>query len=139
VSWSTYEQLEKPTVKYRFTPHDLNFEASSIVSVTYNTSLTFNNHVKITGLLPDITYCYKPTDMMESVEMTWPLSFRTSRPKGDTTPYSMADVFDMGTFGPESLSTRAMAGVSPNNVMRPGEKNTIQSITDSAVNGWISI
>jgi Purple acid Phosphatase, N-terminal domain len=131
VSWNTYEQLTKPTVKYGLTPNNLNFEASSTVSVTYNTSLTYNNHVKITGLHHDTTYYYKPTEMMESDENTGPFSFRTSRRKGDTTPYSIAVVVDMGTFGPEGLSTTAGTGVSPNNILQPGEKNTIQSLTDA--------
>jgi hypothetical protein len=129
VSRNTYNQIEKPTVKYGLTPHDLDFEASSTVSVTYNTSLTYNNHVKITGLLADTTYYYMPTTLMESDENTGPFSFRTSRPAGNTTPYSIAVVVDMGTFGPEGLGTTAGTGVSPNNILKPGETNTIQSIT----------
>lgn len=129
VSWNTYTKIEKPTLKYGLTK-DLDSEASSTVSVTYNTSLTYNNHVKITGLLPDTLYYYKPTSLMESDDESEPYSFRTSRPAGDTTPYSIAVVVDMGTFGPEGMSTTAGTGVVPNNILKPEEKNTIQSITD---------
>src|SRR5579871_6798615 len=55
VSWNTYNHIEKPTVKWVFRSDYLIYEASSTVSVTYNTSLTYYNHVKITGLQPDTT------------------------------------------------------------------------------------
>jgi acid phosphatase type 7 len=129
VSWNTYNHIAKPTVKYGFTPNNLEFEAFSTVSVTYDTSLTYNNHVKLTDLLPYTTYWYMPTSMMASDENTAPFSFRTSRLAGDSRPYSIALVVDMGTFGPEGLSTTAAMGVSPNNILKPGEANTIQSIT----------
>jgi len=107
VSWNTSNQIEKPTVKYGLTPDHLSFEAFSTVSVTYNASLTYNNHVKLTGLLPYTTYWYMPTSLMASDENSPPFSFRTSRPAGDSTPYSIALVVDMGTFGPEGSSTTA--------------------------------
>jgi len=129
VSWNTYHQIANPTVKYGLSPNNVDLEASSTVSVTYDTSLTYNNHVKLTGLLPYTTYWYMPTSLMTSDENTAPFSFRTSRPSGDTTPYSIALVVDMGTFGPDGLSTTAGTGVSPNNILKPGETNTIQSIT----------
>jgi acid phosphatase type 7 len=128
VSWNTYNQIVKSTVKYGLTPNNLDFEAWSTVSVTYNTSLTYNNHVKLADLLPYTTYWYVPTSLMASGPAE-PFSFRTSRPAGDTTPYSIALVVDIGTFRPKGLSTTAGTGVSPNNVLKPGETNTIQSIT----------
>ena len=128
VSWNTYNQIAQPTVKYGLDPNNLEFEAWSTVSVTYNTSLTYNNHVKLTGLLPYTTYWYMPTTLMASGP-AGPFSFRTSRPAGDKTPYSIAVVVDMGTMGPEGLSTTAGTGISPNNILKPGETNTIQSIT----------
>jgi acid phosphatase type 7 len=129
VSWNTYNQIEMPTVKYGLTK-DLDSEASSTISVTYNTSLTYNNHVKIIDLKPDTVYYYKPTSLMESDDDNV-YSFKTSRPAGDDTPYSIAVVVDMGTFGPEGLGTTAGTGVSPNNILKPGETNTIQSITSA--------
>jgi hypothetical protein len=59
VSWNTFMKLSNPTVKYGLTPNHLNESASSNVSITYPTSLTYNNHVKVTGLKPDTTYCTK--------------------------------------------------------------------------------
>jgi hypothetical protein len=129
VSWNTYNQIANPTVKYGLDPKNLASEASSTISVTYNTSLTYNNHVKITGLLADTTYYYMPTSLMESDANTGPFSFKTSRAAGDSTPYSIAVVVDMGTFGPEGLGTTAGSGVVSNNILKPGETNTIQSIT----------
>ncbi|KAI1613774.1 Phosphodiesterase/alkaline phosphatase D [Exophiala viscosa] len=54
VSWNTFEKLDNPTVHYGLVSNDLNMTASSNVSVTYATSLTYNNHVKIsTGGQPE--------------------------------------------------------------------------------------
>jgi hypothetical protein len=117
-------------------PENLDSEVSSTISVTYNTSLTYNNHVKITCLMPDTTYYYMPTSLMESDNANGPYSFKTSRPAGDGAPYSIA-VVEMGTFRPEGLGTTAGAGVPPNNILKPGETNTIQSIT-SALDDMIS-
>jgi hypothetical protein len=106
--------------------------ASSDVSITYDTSLTYNNHVKITGLTPDTMYYYLPVPMIESPtngEVAGPFTFKTSKVAGDSTPYSIAVVVDMGTMGPEGLTTSAGKGVSPNNILKPGEINTIRSLS----------
>jgi hypothetical protein len=131
VSWNTYEQIQQPTVKYGLSPQDLNWIAASDVSVTYNTSLTYNNHVQLTGLHEDTIYYYMPTTLMAVDKNNGPYSFKTPRKAGDKTPYSIAVVVDMGTFGPEGLGTTAGATVSPNNILKPGEINTIQSITSA--------
>lgn len=132
VSWNTFAHLERPTVLYGLSPHELFWVASSDVSVTYNTSLTYNNHVKITGLWPDTTYYYLPTTLLKTSDSTpGPYSFKTSKPAGEMDPYSIAVVVDMGTMGPEGLYTSAGTGVSPNNILKPGETNTIQSLTSA--------
>jgi acid phosphatase type 7 len=82
--WNTYNQVAKPTVKYGFSPYNLEFTASSTVSVTYNTSSTYNNHVKLTGLLPYTTYYYMPTTLMKSDENTGPFPFRISQRGGNS-------------------------------------------------------
>lgn len=128
VSWNTFSKLTNPTVKYGLTPA-LGELASSNVSVTYPTSLTYNNHVKITGLKPDTTYYYSPIDILKDNSTTLPYKFRTGRLAGDGTPYSVAVVVDMGTFGPQGLTTHAGKGVAPTNVMGPNDNNTIQSMT----------
>jgi len=95
VSWNTFAQLAGPTVYYGRSPGQLTQRATSNVSVTYPTSTTYNNHVKITGLAPDTTYYYIP----QNSNSTTPLSFKTTRPVGDTTPYTVAVVVDLGTMG----------------------------------------
>jgi hypothetical protein len=132
VSWNTFSHIKKPTVLYGLSPHEMTSVATSDVSVTYETSLTYNNHVKITGLKPDTMYYYLPTTLMKSNDSTsGPFTFKTSKPAGDMTPYSIAVVVDLGTTGPEGLYTSAGKGVSPNNVLAPGEINTVQSLTSA--------
>lgn len=129
VSWNTFSKIDRPTVLYGESPFALTNWATSDVSVTYNTSLTYNNHVKITGLKPDTWYYYFPTSLMKNDTSAGPYKFKTSKPAGDFDPYSIAVVVDMGTMGPEGLYTSAGKGVSPNNILAPGENNTIQSLT----------
>jgi hypothetical protein len=124
VSWNTFNQLPNPTVMYGLSNDTLNMSASSTVSITYNTSLTFNNHVTITGLMPDTTYFYMPLDLLTDEFTRPPYSFTTARAAGDMTPHTVAVVIDMGTFGPEGLST-----TSPNPLM-VGEQTTIDSLVE---------
>ena len=128
VSWNTYSQLERPTVYYGTIPDDLRYFAYSDVSVTYPTSTTYNNHVNITGLQPDTLYYYLPQDLSSE-----PYTFRTARAAGDMTPYSIAVVADLGTMGPDGLTTYVGNGAA--NPLAPGEKNTIQSLADTK-HGW---
>lgn len=128
VSWNTFHQERNPTVHYGLAPNILCERASSNVSVTYNTSLTYNNHVTITGLQPDTVYYYLPSHLLRDNSTTPPFSFRTSRSAGDGQPYSAAVIIDMGTMGPKGLTTSAGQTVSPNNILKPGDNNTIQSL-----------
>jgi len=123
VSWNTFEQLSNPTVTYGTDPSNLDLSASSSVSITYQTSLTYNNHVNITGLSPFTTYYYLP----QYSNATTPYSFTTARAAGDMTPFSVAVVVDMGTFGPLGLSTTV--GVGAANPLQPGEQTTITALT----------
>lgn len=134
VSWNTFEKLERPTVHYGTSPKDLCQRASSNVSVTYPTSLTYNNHVKITGLQPDTMYYYLPEHLLH-MEHSKPYNFTTSRVAGDKHPFTVAVVVDLGTMGAQGLTTTAGTGVSPNNTLTPGERNTIDSL-DSAKHGY---
>lgn len=134
VSWNTFEKLRNPTVIYGLSPRSMHKYASSDVSVTYPTSLTYNNHVKITGLRPDTTYYYLPIGVQEDgtsfddETTSLPYTFRTSRPTGDATPYSVAVVIDLGTMGSLGLTTKAGNGVASTNVLGPKDNNTIQSL-----------
>jgi hypothetical protein len=129
VSWNTFSQVLSPTVKYGLSASNLNMTASSNVSVTYTTSLTYNNHVKITGLKSDTVYYYQPVGTLMNMNVTGPFNFTTSRPAGVAKEYSVAVVVDMGTMGSQGLTTSAGTGVSVNNTLKPGEINTIQSLT----------
>jgi hypothetical protein len=125
VSWNTFYELSKPTVLYGYSADALDFSVSSDISFTYETSLTYNNHVKITGLIPDTTYYYMPQDLLEDEFTRSPYTFRTSREAGDMTPHSIAIVADMGTFGPEGLSTTGPAHLAE------GEQTTIDSLVQN--------
>lgn len=129
VSWNTYTQLENPTVVYGTSKNKLKFTASGGESVTYPSSLTYNNHVKISGLKPDTTYYYLPEHLIENSDLIGPFTFKTSRAAGDTTPYAVAIVIDMGAMGSEGLTTSAGTGIAPQDILMPGEQNTIQSLT----------
>lgn len=122
VSWNTYSKLSHPTVFYGRMPGLLDRVASSGVSVTYETSLTYNNHVPLQGLEPGTVYYYLPQDS----NATEPYSFKTSRPLGDQTPYSVAVAVDMGVMGPDGLTTHVGNGAS--HPLGPHDNNTIQSL-----------
>lgn len=58
---------------------------------------------------------------------TKPYTFRTARIAGDHSPFTVAVVVDMGTFGPLGLSTTT--GVGGSNPLKPGEHTTIQTLS----------
>ncbi|KAK3661287.1 hypothetical protein LTR56_000410 [Elasticomyces elasticus] len=124
VSWNTYEHIQNPTVFYGKEPDCLTESARSNVSVTYETSTTYNNHVRINGLRPNTQYFYS----LESVNTTKPYSFSTPRIAGDKTPFVAAVVVDLGTMGRDGLTD--FVGTGAANPLLPGERNTIQSLQD---------
>ncbi|RDL31035.1 Purple acid phosphatase [Venustampulla echinocandica] len=128
VTWNTFYQLDSPRVNYGFQPHYLPFYAESNVSVTYDTALTYNNHVTLTGLQPDTLYYYLPEPLLFDNATVAPYSFRTARPAGDGTPYSIAVAIDLGTMGSDGLSTSAGEGVPPGAILGPNDNNTMQSL-----------
>lgn len=131
ISWNTYYELEKPTVHYGLSPDKLLNRAAGGESVTYASSLTYNNHVKLEGLKPDTQYWYLPEHLINSSSLVGPFTFKTAKPSGDPTPFSMAVVVDMGATGSEGLSDTAGKGIIPQDILLPGEQNTIQSFTTS--------
>jgi len=100
VSWNTFAQVHSPTVYYGTDATNLAHNASSNVSVTYPTSTTYNNHVQVNGLESDMLYYYQVGTKSGNVS-----TFKTSRPVGDSTPYTVAVVVDMGTMGSVNLIT----------------------------------
>jgi hypothetical protein len=119
VSWNTKQQLSRPVVHYG-TGKTLPHYADSSISTTYQTSTTYNNHVVIGGLCPDTTYNYQP------ICGTTVYSFTTARSAGKGQPFSFAMIGDMGTMGPDGLSTTVGKGAA--NPLHPGEKTTIDSL-----------
>jgi hypothetical protein len=119
VSWNTKQKLSKPTVYFGTGSH-LDGSASSDISITYPSSSTYNNHVTIRGLQPDTRYHYMP----QCGDRAY--SFTTARSAGKGEEYKFAMVGDLGTMGPDGLSTTVGKGAA--NPLLPGEKNTIQSL-----------
>ena len=125
VSWNTFSKLPAPpTVQFGFAPNVLPFTSSpkNGQSVTYPTSLTFNNHVRLTNLFPNTKYFWRPAFSNK----TSIFSFTTSREKGDHTPLVVAVAVDLGLIGPDGLSTTVGTGAA--NPLLPGEITTIQSL-----------
>ncbi|KAJ4382503.1 hypothetical protein N0V85_008576 [Neurospora sp. IMI 360204] len=130
VSWNTFNHVENPSVLWGLSKDRLINIATSNVSITYPTSTTYNNHVLISDLRPDTTYFYKPLPLMKN-DSTDIFNFTTSRRAGDSTPFSVAVVVDLGTMGSMGLTTSAGAPVASTNVLQPGERNTIDSLESS--------
>jgi hypothetical protein len=126
ISWNTYSKMSQPTVKFGLQSTALNHTASSNVSITYATSLTYNNHVQLQGLLADTMYYYQPQPSNSSSPI---YSFKTSRPAGDGTPYTAAIVVDLGLMGPDGLTTHV--GTGADNPLGPSDMNTIQSLVQN--------
>ncbi|KAK3116128.1 hypothetical protein LTR53_003801 [Teratosphaeriaceae sp. CCFEE 6253] len=124
VSWNTYQQLASPTVHFGREGDCLDRSASSNISITYQTSTTFNNHVQLTGLQPNTRYYYN----LEDTNTTQPYTFTTPRATGDHTPFVAAVVVDLGTMGRDGLTN--FTGTGAANPLAPGERNTIQSLQD---------
>ena len=125
LSWNTFSKLPAPpTVNYGLTLTSLPFVSSpqNAESVTYPTSLTYNNHVHIKYLTPNTKYFWKPAFS----NATSIFSFTTAREAGDHTLFTIAVVVDLGLIGPQGMSTTVGAGAS--NPLKPGEINTIQSL-----------
>jgi acid phosphatase type 7 len=121
VSWNTNSKLAKPSVGFG-TTMDLGGVVTSHSSFTYPTSSTYNNHVTITGLQPNTRYHYQPycSDRI--------YSFTTARTAGDGHDFKFAMVGDMGTMGPDGLSTTVGKGAA--NPLKPGDKTSIDSLHD---------
>ncbi|KAF8307935.1 Metallo-dependent phosphatase [Clavulina sp. PMI_390] len=125
VGWNTFKQLSNPKVYYGLSPNKLSLCASSHSSITYPTSRTWSNTIKITGLLPSTTYYYKIDSTNSTVS-----SFKTARVRGDQTPFTAALVIDMGVFGPDGLSSRTTSytNLTVPYPLKPGEHTTIQRL-----------
>lgn len=122
VSWNTFNKSLSPTVKYGVSANELSQQVSVGESVTYPTSLTYNNHVRLTGLTPDTVYYYQLPDDDKVYQ------FRTARVPGDGTPFVAAAVVDLGLIGPDGLSETSA------NALAPGETSTVDSLAGQVSN-----
>ena len=80
---------------------------------------------KLLIMKPNTKYYYQT----QCSNVTAPYEFVTSRGTGDHTPFTAALVVDMGTMGPLGLSTHVGKGAE--NPLKPGEKNTIDSLKNT--------
>lgn len=126
ISWNTYQELDSPSVEYGLSPNSLDQTAQSQESATYPTSLTYNNHVTISGLQPGTTYYYRVANSESSTDI---YSFTTAKSAGSTDEFSFSVVVDMGTMGDLGLSDRT--GKGADGALAPGEQNTMQSLRAS--------
>ncbi|PYH88175.1 acid phosphatase [Aspergillus ellipticus CBS 707.79] len=103
VGWNTYEQLNQSCVLYGPSSSSLDQEACSTKSTTYATSRTWSNVAILTDLAPATTYYYQIVSGNSSVEQ-----FFSPRTPGDTTPFNMDVVIDLGVYGTDgyTLSSR---------------------------------
>ncbi|KAF8307936.1 Metallo-dependent phosphatase [Clavulina sp. PMI_390] len=125
IGWNTFQQIANPQVHYGLSPNSLQSTALSSSSVKYQTSRTWANTVKLSGLLPSTTYYYKIDSTNSTVS-----SFTTARAPGDDTPFTAALVIDLGVFGPDGLSTRNTSSTNKTITypLKPGEHTTIQRL-----------
>ncbi|RSL58243.1 hypothetical protein CEP54_007857 [Fusarium duplospermum] len=99
IGWNTYSKQTKPCVKYGTSKELLNQEACSDSSITYPTSRTWTNAVKLTDLKPATTYYYKITSTNSSVD-----EFFSPRTAGDKTPFSINAIIDLGVYGEDGFT-----------------------------------
>ncbi|KAI1104420.1 putative acid phosphatase [Jackrogersella minutella] len=99
IGWNTYEKLDQPCVQYGTSSDALTSEACSTSSTTYATSRTYSNAVTLTSLSPATTYYYKIVSTNSSVD-----HFFSPRVAGDTTPFAMNAVIDMGVYGADGYT-----------------------------------
>lgn len=100
VGWNTFEKLDEPCVSYGLSSTQLLSDACSTSSITYPSSRTWANTVVLTGLEPSTTYYYKINSTNSTVE-----HFLSPRSVGETTPFNMSVVIDLGVYGENGYTT----------------------------------
>ena len=99
VAWNTYRLLFQPCVEYGTSATNLSSKACSSASITHSTSRTHFNTVHLVGLKPATTYYYKIVSTNSSVEQ-----FFSPRVPGDTTPFAINAVIDLGVYGSDGYT-----------------------------------
>ena len=117
VAWNTFQKIPQPCVSYGTAADKLDGRACSSQSVTYPTSRNYFNTVQLTGLAPGTQYYYR----IESSNSSTPIAFfRTAREAGDTTPFTLANVADLGIYGPDGYT-----------ITSPNQRRDIPSVDPS--------
>ncbi|KAI0480192.1 Metallo-dependent phosphatase-like protein [Xylariaceae sp. FL0804] len=101
IGWNTYEQLSPACVQYGLAADALTSQSCSNSSVTYPTSRTWSNAVTLSGLTAATTYYYQITTTNSSVPVE---TFLSPRAPGDTTPFGMSAVIDLGVYGADGYT-----------------------------------
>lgn len=99
VAWNTYTKLDQACVQYGTSDSNLTSKACSSDSITYPTSRTHFNTVQLTELKPATTYYYKIVSTNSSTQQ-----FFSPRIAGDTTPFAINAVIDMGVYGEDGYT-----------------------------------
>lgn len=129
VSWNTYQHVKEPVVKYGKRPDLLKFSATGY-STTYQTSSTWNNHVKLPCLEPDTVYYYQVASSCACEDSDNHIyNFTTTPEVGNKDDFSFAVVIDLGTMG--SLGLSETTGKGAGGALKKGEKNTIDSLSQN--------
>ncbi|OJJ45137.1 hypothetical protein ASPZODRAFT_2111045 [Penicilliopsis zonata CBS 506.65] len=99
IGWNTYEQLNQSCVRYGLSETNLNQVACSYLSTTYETSRTWSSAVILNDLSPATTYFYKIVSTNSTVQQ-----FMSPRTPGDTTPFTVDVVIDLGVYGADGYT-----------------------------------
>ncbi|KAK5116448.1 hypothetical protein LTR62_007996 [Meristemomyces frigidus] len=124
IGWNTYEKLTKPCVHYGFSSDNLTQQACSTTSITYASSRTYSNAVTLTELTPATTYYYKIVSGNSTVD-----HFFSPRAAGDTTPFNMDIVIDLGVYGADGFTTTKRDTIP--NIQPALEHTTIGSLAQN--------
>lgn len=98
IGWNTYQQLDEPCIEYG-TSTALDQRACASTSSTYPTSRTYGNVVILSDLTAGVKYYYKIVSSNSSVD-----HFLSPRTPGDTTPFSINAVIDLGVYGEDGYT-----------------------------------
>lgn len=123
VSWNTFAQISNPQVFYGTSKDNLTSIASSNISQTFQSSSTYSNHVKLSGLEHNTTYYYKVSNTVDNYPV---YSFTTPPKSSKSESFKFAVAIDLGTMGPLGLSQTTGSGAG--GVLLPGERNTIDAL-----------
>lgn len=99
INWNTYINVPINCVRYGQSPHALTQLACSESSATYPTARTWFHSVYLDNLTPSTTYYYCIGASDKECD-----TFLSPRQPGDTTPFNMNVVIDLGVYGEDGFT-----------------------------------